>query len=138
MSDSAIHAALIEMMLDWVDRPDTVVWDGDPGEPTVGIPWAREVYVPGTRRAVTLGETPVIQHVGIYFVDLFVPVAEGLGAGEALADSLLLHFNPRAEGTYDGVTVQIEDSQRDRALVEPGWIMIPCRIDWLAYTMNPI
>lgn len=104
-------------------------------EPTQGVPFFSEQYLPGTMQQVTMGDTGQLEVLPIYVVRIHVPSGTAMKAIRKYADTLLTLFAP---GTIVSVSGQDVRVRRDIApsagqiLQMDGWafttVSVPLRV----------
>lgn len=122
--------------------PSHRAWENKTFEPTAGIPWVREEFVPGPTAQVTLGPLGDLEATPMYALYVNVPADSGLTA-KRYVDTLRVLFAPRTAipltngdvlrvrsdtGPYAG---QLQQSQ-------PGFAVQPLTIPLRIRTANII
>jgi len=109
--------------------------DFQPPEPTRNAMWVRETCVPGDELHVA---TNTLEAIGLYQIDLFVPVGSGTENIETVANVIRLAFSPPRSLSYNSTDVVVyrasplESTQERRA--DAVWYMLPVRMFWRTYS----
>jgi hypothetical protein len=105
--------------------------------PTGG--YLRASHFPNTTNQITLGDTGINRHEGIFQIDVFTPENEGIIKAMEIAGTIEQHFK---RGTYinnDGVLVRImQPPEITTSLKSSPYLQTPISIRWQADTANSI
>ena len=93
------------------------------------LPYIRETLLPADEILSANNERTGI---GIYQLDLFVPIGYSISTAENLADEIKQHFRPAQ--SLSGL--QIERSAVGQGNEDPPWYWIPISIDYRAHQQN--
>jgi|GEM_PF-1847575 len=134
-----IRAVLRQHLINMTGLP-AINWElmiFDPPEDGSGspLPYIRETMLPADE---FLSANDERTGVGVYRLDLIVPMGYSISAAENLADSIKQHFRP-SQNIGAGNIVSIERSsvgQNDDS--EPPWVVLPIQIDYRAHSANKV
>jgi hypothetical protein len=107
-----------------------------PPNPT--LPWLRETLQPMASEVGTLGPGARIRHEGIWFLEYFHPIKQGMAAADKDAGVLLDLFPPALVLSHGGQYVTIRRTTRQQERQEVDVMMTPIRVRWFADTFNTI
>ena len=136
MSDfSNIRAALEQQLTTVVGIPGATqrAWENVKFTPTTGAPWVRMTLQPGESRAAIRGDAPVLEFIGMFQVDIFLPEGTGPNAADTLADAVRAKFGPGLDLTFNSVTTRISYSERGVGDLDPPWYKVPIFIAWFSF-----
>ena len=123
-----IRSALRAHLLQMEDLPG-MNWENQVFTPPNDLPYIRETLLPADEILSANNERTGI---GIYQLDLFVPIGYSISAAENLADEIKQHFRPAQ--SLSGL--QIERSAVGQGNEDPPWYWIPISIDYRAHQQN--
>lgn len=111
-----------------------IAWENDGYSPTLGTPFLRATLLPGESRAVTLGENPYVERVGIFQVDCIYPIEDGFGDAKTKAAAIVAAFPANSAFIYNGLEIKIDASWPGPG--QPfgnGWYAVPVSIKYRCY-----
>jgi hypothetical protein len=125
-----------------VGLPSSRAWENIAFEPTAGVPWVREEFLPGPSSQVTIGPTGELVVEPQYVLSVNVPSASGLTV-KRYVNALRLLFAPRTAITLangDVLRVRSDTSISAGQLLqgEPGFAVQPFTIPLRLRTQNSI
>ena len=134
--NSKIRSALETHLSNTPDLPD-IAYENVPYSPTTGQSFIRVSYMPTLRRPSVLGINPQQEYRGIFSLNVYSPEGAGPGDCESLVTKLIERFEATTDITYnDGSEdhiVSIDYAERENALVDAPWFLIPVNIGWYIY-----
>ena len=122
-----IRSALREHLLELSDLPN-INWENQvftPGDD----PYIRETLLPADETLTANNERTGI---GIWQLDLFVPMGYSISEAESLADKIKQHFRPAQVIS----NVILERSFVGQGNQNDNWYFIPISIDYRAHSQN--
>lgn len=96
-----------------VGLPSSRAWENVAFQPTAGVPWVREEFVPGPTSQVTIGPTGELEATPMYAIHVHVKADSGL-TPVRYVDALRVLFAPRTQ-----ITLANGDTLRVRADTGP-------------------
>jgi hypothetical protein len=136
--ETSIVEALMARLLTLTLSPALpVAWPNlDYTPPAAG--YLRATHVPNSTNQVTLGSTGKNRHVGIFQVDVFLPIMTGISTPMERAGAVAAHFKRGTTLTKDGINVRITRPPEVRpALQSLPYIQVPVIIRYQADADNP-
>ena len=131
-----IRAALESHLSNISGLPD-IAYENVPYEPTTGQSFIKAAYIPVVRRPAVRGLNPQQEYRGIFSLNVYAPEGTGPAACEDIAEKLLEGFEATTDISFndgsDTYTVCIDYAERDLALVDAPWYLIPVNIGWYIY-----
>ena len=153
-----IRAALESHLSNISGLPD-IAYENVPYEPTTGQSFIKAAYIPVVRRPAVRGLNPQQEYRGIFSLNVYAPEGTGPAACEDIAEKLLEGFEATTDISFDGLSdslltesggnlllesgdeilidsvtkVSIDYAERDLALVDAPWYLIPVNIGWYIY-----
>ncbi len=119
----------------------TVAWPNkpfDPPTPAKTARWLRPTVLSADTFALTVGHDGSNRHAGFLQVDVFYGLGGGDVAARRVAASIIAHFKRGTEIEKDGFTIQVTGAPSALATVKSDpWIMVPVRIPYLCFAVNP-
>jgi len=98
--------------------------------------WTRTTLLPASTEIVTLGAQGYDRLNGLYRIDLFSQLNEGVTDASTMADLVLASFTKGARLTSGSVVVVIENKTRSAARVLDNRYNIPLTIIWSSYQVQ--
>jgi hypothetical protein len=122
--------------------PSARSWENIAFEPTAGVPWVEEEYIPGPVVQVTLGPNGDLEATPMYAPKVHVPASTGMTASR-YADAVLRLFAPRTViplPNGDVLRVRSDTGPFPGQLLQsrPGFAMKPITIPLRLRTSNSI
>lgn len=112
--------------------PATRAWENVEIEPTTGVPYISEEYVPGPTEKITLGPLGEVEALPLYLPRIFVPKNIGRAAASKYADALLNLFAPGRDLTISGASLSVRTSPGpfpgQLLQTQDGWAFVPVTI----------
>lgn len=121
---AALRAHLLQL-----DNLPPVAWQNQIFTPQEGQSYLRETLMPANETLTANNERSAI---GIYQLDVFVPVGSSIKAAEDLADDIKEHFKPAQ--IVGGVILERSATLQGRR--DGAWYMIPVRADYRTHSLN--
>jgi hypothetical protein len=130
-----IRAALEQQIASVTGIPSAAnrSWENVRFKPTTGTSWVRMTLQPGESRPAIRGANPVLEYIGLFLVDVFVPEGTGPNAADVLADNIRNQFAPGTDITENATTVRIRHSERADGQLDGPWYMVPVSISWYSF-----
>lgn len=117
-------------------------WENVAYEPTAGVPYVTEAYLPGPMSRQTLGTYGELEAMPTYVVRVNVPENTGIGAASQYADALLTLFAPGTAMTVGSDTLRVRADVapfRGQLLpVAPGFVSVSVSVPLRLRTANSI
>jgi hypothetical protein len=125
-----------------VGLPSNRAWENVAFQPTAGVPWVREEFIPGPAAQVTIGPLGELQAEPMYALYVNVPAETGL-TGKRYVDALRVLFAPRTQialSTGDTIRVRADTGPFAGQLQQsaPGFAVQPFTIPLQLRTPNAI
>jgi len=111
--------------------PD-IDFEGVEYTPTLDNKWWRLTFLAGNTQKVTIGG--LRQHTGIYQVDIFVPVGDGLGNLIDDMDLIASTFDTNDTIDKDSVKVQINGVSPGQRVREDAWMHGILKINYVCFS----
>lgn len=100
--------------------------------------YLRATHVPNTANQVTLGTSGKNRHLGIFQVDVFLPINGGISTPMEKAGAVAAHFKRGTTLTRDGISIRIVRPPEIRpALQSAPYLQVPVIIRYQADAANP-
>jgi hypothetical protein len=133
--DLTIFQALAARLDEYVAAsPIAVAYPNLPFTPVSTLPWLRPWPLPALATAALYRPTGN-QYAGIWQVDVFWPVGQGLPQALAQAGALCGWYARGSKFMRGGITVRIEDPPyAGPAMQEPDWLHVPVTIRYKVFT----
>ncbi|MBU0801402.1 MAG: DUF4128 domain-containing protein [Alphaproteobacteria bacterium] len=117
-------ANLIEFENLPVDKDAALTDNAGPGV------YVRARYLPADERPMTLGNSPRIQHDGIFTIGIFLQSGKPTDIIDTLVARLRAGFPLSTPLTRDGLTIEIARLKRGAGEGVPSWYYVPFDITW--------
>ena len=102
--------------------------------PNPPAPWIRATLLPVSERLIATNQ---VMGIGIFVVDVFVPVASGTETAEDLSLAIANAFKPASSLVGVGVTISLYRTERKPALVmDEIWYHVPIHINYRTFIQN--
>lgn len=111
-----------------------------PYSPVTGTPFVEYQVIHSTNRISTMGSDHLYRHSGMMMITAVYPSdprSYGIGAAEAMVDTIRAAFNPSTPLTQGTNSVRIMYAERLPHVVDADWIRIPIAVEWYLYTETP-
>lgn len=99
-------------------------------KPTEGTLYIRPTNLPAGSAAVGIANTDSIRTVGIYQIDVFAPMGEGIGPALVVADAIAEHFSRGARLVNGDSTVVLGIPAQEPARPSGAWHMVSVLIPY--------
>lgn len=109
-----------------------VEWPNTAYTPTENTQFLRPTILPASSKLETL--TGQEAHIGIYQVDVFVPLEKGVAALHTLLDGIATLFKSNKTMTAGGDTVFVQAVSRGRAQRQESWYVGFIEVNYLCYS----
>lgn len=123
-----------------VGIPTLRAWENVAFEPTVGVPYVVEQFIPGPTTKITLGAGGEVEGLPMYAPHVHVPAGVGVGAADAYADALMNHLAPLTSIALSSGTLRVRgDTGPYRAQMlqtYPGFAVVPVTVPLRLRTAN--
>lgn len=125
-----------------VGLPSSRAWENVAFQPTAGVPWVREEFIPGPTQQITIGPNGELEATPMYSLYVNVAAESGLTA-KRYVDALRVLFAPRTEITLsNGDTLRVRADTGPYAgqlqQSQPGFAVQPLTIPLRLRTPNAI
>lgn len=129
-----IRAAL-ETTLNTVNLPNNsyIAWENVDEDTDPTIPFIKPTFIPLIREPAVRGNNPQLYYKGLYKVDCYSLVNNGVADADDLADEVLEAFQPTSDVSFNGTIVSIQYSDREFGLEEDGFYQVTINIGWYLY-----
>ncbi|MGP9819186.1 DUF4128 domain-containing protein [Salinarimonas sp. NSM] len=133
--EEALNARLAALTLSPA-RP--VAWPGVGFTPAPGAIYLEPRFLPNTAAQITLGDSGLNRHFGLYQVSVYGPAAGSHIALREIAGLVGAHFRRGLSLTRSGLTVRIDrPPSTGPSLTESALTMIPVTVSWFCDAANP-
>jgi hypothetical protein len=120
-----------DLALNAITGLGTITVEGDPFEPSEGVPYLYGRMVSLVRTPIGYGANAVVQYSGTYQVNCNCPMEQGRAYAGNMARAITAALNRGSVvTTTNGVTVSIINSSAAPAIDNADWITVPVSISW--------
>ena len=107
-------------------------------DPTTGTSFLQPIFTPTIRRPTVMGTNPQQRYQGLFRILCHVKEGQGPGVGDSLANSVMEAFEAATDINYTNasnqtINVSIDYSDRQPAVVDTPWYIVPVSIGWHIY-----
>lgn len=124
----------LEGHLTRLDGIPSVAWENVQFNPTEGSSWLKATVRPTSRIQHTIGEDCLVEHIGLFQVDVMTPMNAGPAAGETLAQGIVDLYSPGQQLIAGGVTLICRHAEPGPYRCIESWCHIPVTVEYVAYT----
>jgi hypothetical protein len=125
-----------------VGVPSDRAWENSNFDPTAGVPYVSEEYLPGPTEVITLGPQGEVEGLPMYLIRFFVPINTDSGAGDGYAGAALETFAPRTSTAVGFGTLRVRTDtapyRGQLTRMSTGFAVVPVTIPLRARAANAI
>ena len=103
-------------------------------KPTIGTLYLRATILPASTAQAGISPSSLEDHLGIYQVDIVVPLNAGNSTANVQADLVAAHFKANQTLTHNGVDVFIKSVSRGAGKRDGAWFTIPVDVSYQSFT----
>lgn len=108
----------------------TVAWENTKTEPSTGTNWIRPTVLSADVDQVGIASSDSEYHLGIYQIDVFVPIGTPKAIALELADSISDYFTRGLSLTYNSTSVRIGTKSIGTGTRDNAWYQLPVFINY--------